>query len=505
MLFKRAVLTLSFALIPLGIAALAGAQVLGNGFASSFAVVGTTTGGVTAFGGPTLLKAGLTTYNTGEGDGTRWGDYSATVRDPSTPGSFWTIQEFAAGPTVWGTQVTQLTVGAGGQVAIGRNFTSMTQGASIVTPPDTDGAVGPSHYAHLINGYFAVFDKSGSSSSPVFTESLSAFWVAAGDTTLTSTVFDPRLVYDRSSARWFASSLDNAFQANHFLLAVSNDSDPTHGFKMVSINSDTSGRYWADFDRLGVNADGVYLSGNMFLISGDQNDPNYVKTSSFVLPKADLLGATPTAANLKRFELTDQNLTGYSQQPVVDVGLLPGASPEQFLSDGIVTNGPSNALRVSTITGTGAGASFNPSAGLVTLATGFTPPPNAPQPGNTTALLDTSDGRFSGSAIRIGSDIWAVNSIAVNGRAGLQWYQINAGNYALKQSGLLSDPNLYFYEGSISADESGNVVIGFTGSGTGLTAAATPEPGVNALLIGLFVSGGLLLRRRRRDPRRIVL
>lgn len=500
MLFRRAVITLSFGLLALGTAAVAVAQVPGNGFASSFAVAGTTTGGVTSFGAPILLKAGLATYNNNEGDGTRWGDYSATVRDPSTPGSFWTIQEYAAGSNLWGTQVTQLSIGAGGQTTVGRNFTSMAQAPGIVTPPDTNGAVGPNHYAHLINGYFAVFDKTGASSSPVFAQSINAFWIVAGDTGLNTTVFDPRLLYDKASGRWFATSLDNAFQANHFLLAVSNDSDPTHGFKMVSINSDTSGQYWADFDRLGVNADGVYLSGNMFLINGNQNDPNFVKTTSLVIPKADLLGATPTAVNLKRFELTNPNLTGYSQQPVVDVGNIQGGSPEQFLSEGIITNGPSNALRISTITGTGAGATFNPSAGLVTLSQGFTYPPNAPQPGNTTALLDTGDARFSGSAIRIGSDIWAVNSIAVNGKAGLQWYQIDANNYALKQSGLISDPNLYFFEGSVSADESGNVVIGFTGSGTGL-AAATPEPGVSALLIGLVTSGGLLLRRRRTPPR----
>ncbi len=494
MLFRRSMITLSSVLLTLGATVVAGAQVPGNGFASSFAVAGTTSGGVTSFGAPTLLQAGLTTYHTLEGNGTRWGDYSATVRDPSTPGSFWTIQEFAAGPITWATQVTQLTVGVGGQMTIGRNFTSTIVSSGTVTPPDTNGAVGPNHYAHLLNSTFSVFDKNGSSSTPIFSQGLIAFWTAAGDTVSTNGIFDPRLVYDKSSGRWFASSLDNAFQANHFLLAVSNDSDPTHGFKMVAINSDPTGQYWADFDTLGVNSDGVYLSGNMFRI-GNTND---VKTTSLVIPKADLLLATPTAANAKLFGLTDPNQTGYTQQPIVDVGDTQGGSPEQFLSDGILTNAPNNTLRVSTITGTGASATINTSAGLVTLPQGFLPPLNAPQPGNTSDLLDTSDGRFAGSVIRIGSDIWAVNSIDVdgNGKAGLQWYQIDANNYALKQSGRISDPNLYFFEPSISADNNGRVVIGFSGSGTGVV--STPEPGVNALLLGLLTSGGLLLRRRRR-------
>ena len=493
MLFRRSALTLLFALSTLGATALAGAQVPGNGFASSFAVAGTTSGGVTSFGAPTLLQAGLATYSTHEGSNTRWGDYSATVRDPSTPGSFWTIQEYAAGPITWATQVTQLTVGAGGQTTIGRNFTSTAVRGDVITPPDTTGAVGPSQYAHILNSTFSVFDKTGSSSSPVFSQNLPAFWAAAGDPFSSGNVFDPRLVYDKSSGRWFASSLDNAFQANHFLLAVSNDSDATHGFKMVAINSDPTGKYWADFDLLGVNSDGVYISGNMFNLT----NVNDVKTTSLVIPKADLLASTPSAANVKLFGLTDPNQTGFSQQPVVDVGDTQGGSPEQFLSDGILTNAPNSLLRVSTITGTGASATINTSAGLVTLQQGFMPPANAPQPGNTGDLLDTLDGRFSGSVIRVGSDIWAVNGIDVNGKAGLQWYDIDGSSYTLKQSGRISDPNLYYYEPSISADDSGRVVIGFSGSGTGVV--ATPEPGVNALLLGLVTSGGLLLRRRRRN------
>ena len=353
MLFRRSLIALSFTLLALGTADLAEAQVPGNGFASSFAVVGTTSGGVTTFGAAQLLQAGVATYHTNEGDGTRWGDYSATVRDPSAAGSFWTIQEFASGATTWFTQVTQLTVGSGGQVNVGRNFTSTTVSAFVVRPPDTDGAVGPNQYAHMLNSTFSVFAKTGSSSAPTFSETLTQFWVAAGDTVSTNGIFDPRIVYDKSSGRWFASSLDNAGGRNHFLVAVSSDSDPSHSWKMLAINSDPTGKYWADFDRLGVNADGVYLSGNMFALNGDPND---VKTSSLVIPKADLLAATSTAANVKLFGLTDPNQTGYSQQPVVDVGDVQGGSPEQFLSDGILTNAPNSLLRVSTLTGVGSAA-----------------------------------------------------------------------------------------------------------------------------------------------------
>jgi hypothetical protein len=73
-------------------------------YASAYAVFGTTDGtGNLVFGAPILLKAG-SGINT---DG-RWGDYSSTVLDPSNPGHFWTIQEFADASGNWNTQITEL-------------------------------------------------------------------------------------------------------------------------------------------------------------------------------------------------------------------------------------------------------------------------------------------------------------------------------------------------------------------------------------------------------------
>ena len=76
-------------------------------FVSSYAVVGETQGGVTTFGEPILLKAGVADYEIGF-PRNRWGDYSATVVDPSDSRVFWTIQEFVLAEDVWATQITEL-------------------------------------------------------------------------------------------------------------------------------------------------------------------------------------------------------------------------------------------------------------------------------------------------------------------------------------------------------------------------------------------------------------
>ncbi len=80
-------------------------------FASSYAVLGTTFDGITTFGDPVLLKAGVGPYEqTGGALTARWGDYSATVVDPKDPFTFWTFQEWASSANIWSTQISQLRV-----------------------------------------------------------------------------------------------------------------------------------------------------------------------------------------------------------------------------------------------------------------------------------------------------------------------------------------------------------------------------------------------------------
>lgn len=79
---------------------------------SSFASVGKTNGGVLSFSTPLLLKtSSVNNYNDGFGGVfDRWGDYSATMIDPTDSNTFWTIQEWASGTTTWNTQISAINV-----------------------------------------------------------------------------------------------------------------------------------------------------------------------------------------------------------------------------------------------------------------------------------------------------------------------------------------------------------------------------------------------------------
>ncbi|MCH2129134.1 MAG: hypothetical protein MK179_08325, partial [Pirellulaceae bacterium] len=78
---------------------------------SAYAIVGSTTAGVTSFGPLTQLIAGAAPYERLDGSNrNRWGDYSATVLDPLNDQHFWTFQEYAIDTDQWAIRVTQIIV-----------------------------------------------------------------------------------------------------------------------------------------------------------------------------------------------------------------------------------------------------------------------------------------------------------------------------------------------------------------------------------------------------------
>lgn len=199
-------------------------------------------------------------------------------------------------------------------VVIGANFTGSNEGQSGFDPPDTMGAAGPNSYVELLNGIYAVYNKSGALTSRT---SLDNFWVSAGVTPVNFS-FDPRITYDPNSGHWFASSLDFGSFAgggnNNVLLATSVDSDPTHGWHAVQISA-ASGGTFADYDMLGLNGTQVVVGLNMFPTSGPT-------TTQFVtIPTADLL-----ALNTSHVGMVSNSNTGFSPHPAYDfsgTGALP--------------------------------------------------------------------------------------------------------------------------------------------------------------------------------------
>ena len=245
-------------------------------------------------------------------------------------------------------------------VTVGANFEGSNITISGFVPPDSDGAVGPDHFVELLNGVYRVYDKSG---TVLQQSSLDQFWSSAGVTPQQFS-FDPRVLYDPSSGRWFATAADNEFAPNEIFIAVSETSDPTQGWQALAIPSDPTGQGWVDFPRLGINQDAVYVSADMFPLG-----TGGIHTEQIVVPKSDLLQATPTAANATVFADIGSGVSLYTDTPAVAFG---SSGSEPFMSAHDTSFGE---LRITSIDGPPTNPSLVTSDRLISVTPELGPPP----------------------------------------------------------------------------------------------------------------------------------
>ena len=342
--------------------------------------------------------------------------------------------------------LTATAIAAGPALRIGANFTGSSYGVdSSYIPPDTNAAVGRRHVVELINGHYAVYLKQNG--KRVQSASMDQFWIDAG-ATVRGTLSDPRILFDRSSGRWFASTPSFNFGngPDDLLLAVSKSGDPTEGWAGFTIPFTGPVGTFVDFPTLGLNADGVYL---------------FTNGSVLVVPKSDLLSATPSVARANLVQSRDLlSPNGTRLQPIVsldDTGL-----PEPLLGS---WDAEGTLFRRWNIVG-------DVAAPVLDSSNGFIPVIPYQGLGNQGAVqpesgigISTSSGIFASSVILRNNVIWGVQTVANLGRAALRWFAVDAQTNAVLQEGLMADPVRDVFMGSIAVNACNDVVIGFNESG----------------------------------------
>jgi hypothetical protein len=341
-------------------------------------------------------------------------------------------------------------------------------------PPDTGGAVGPNHIIELINDHYSIFSKSdGKRLNPV-TDRDVEFWNQAGiPITDPPGLTDPRIIFDKSSQRWFAVEITYPFLGpniipNDVLIAVSKTSDPTQGWRGYRIagtdpgtNPDPSAGatgFIVDYPTLGVNAKGIYVTTNNFQFDMNAGVLNLQSVNMYMVDRSDLTsGKAPRVA---RFSGLDPNVYGYTQQPVIDAGT--SAGQELLLSTSL--DSPADHLILTSLTADGP-------SGVHAVAV---PPYSVQVSGGLqpdgSETLETLDPRFDGSVYKVNNDIWAVHSVdalygATNHRTAIRWYRIDANKGTLADMGVVSDESHDYIMPSIAANDAGSVVIGFSRTG----------------------------------------
>jgi hypothetical protein len=118
-------------------------------------------------------------------------------------------------------------------------------------PPDSNAAVGNDFVVETVNLQIRIFEKA--TGKIMLDESLAQFFGAVSGG-------DPYVVYDDTADRWYVS----AFNSNDsgLVLAVSNDSNPLHGFLPTYYLTNVG--FVPDYPKLGFNRDAIFISFNDF-------------------------------------------------------------------------------------------------------------------------------------------------------------------------------------------------------------------------------------------------
>ena len=388
-----------------------------------------------------------------------------------------------------------------------RSFEALGDDDSVI-PPDTMGAVGPAHVMTMLNSEVRIQDRQGGALSTV---SLSTFWNPPGSQNA-RTPFDPALQYDSLDRRWIATAdSDKRSSASRVLFAISAGEDPTGTWTFYEWDADGSNAAWADFPRMGFNAEWIAITNNMASVADD----SFLGVSMWVLDKPDLLSGASQSAFTTVFNYVDGapewNTTGQLNTTggPVDIDsstLVPcrGLDRSSATLWCIEFNGFTNAsgnrlLRLSRITRAPNGdpvwsapeglpqSATNDDTGFFAVENnfGFLVAPGdialnvdatqAASP-SCTDRIETNDPRMLDAVFRSGR-VWCTHAAgrpATNpDRTAVFWYEINPSlmpSDPIVQSGFVDGAGTHHYYPSIAVNCASDMLMGFTRSSASLFA-----------------------------------
>jgi hypothetical protein len=282
---------------------------------------------------------------------------------------------------------------------------------------------------------------------------------------------DPRLIYDNLSQRWIACAIDRGSQG--ILIAISRDADPvgTGGSSWVSDkwvkHLVPVGGTFSDFDTLGVDSNGIYVSCMR---------PLEQDTVIATIPKAMLLAAaneTIISANY----ITVLNNIG-SQNAFTTVSYDAATSDSQW-----ILFGSTGGIWYKRITWNNGVPAYDTSWTVLTDPTPYAPISTGmagPQRGTSAYKVELNivGSRLTSPIMRRVNGIqylWTSRAVAVNASGGasnpdrtaIEWLRIPTSSPANIASGLIRDATsaqTYYYTPSIAVNRYGDVAVGFSGS-----------------------------------------
>ncbi|MEO7313013.1 MAG: choice-of-anchor D domain-containing protein, partial [Chitinophagaceae bacterium] len=353
-------------------------------------------------------------------------------------------------------------------------------------PPDDMGAVGPTQYVVFVNGRLRTFNKATGVADGVLNANPDVFFSSVmtplGGGVLQVFTSDPRIRFDRISARWLLIIIDvpctnsscSQTAANRCLIAVSNTSTITAATTWTFSQFTGQAGKFLDYPTLGIDKNGIYIGGNMFSLAG-----SFVGTNGYVINRTNVMANLPYTVYTFADLAAGAGAGPYTPQGVDNFDAAP--TEGYFVGVDNATYGTLMLRRVSTPATVPTISANIPLSVAATAA-----PQTVPHLGNTggtNGKLDALDDRLYAAMIRNGS-LWTAHNISVNTtgvaassgtirRNGVRWYQLQNldGVPTLNQSGTIFDPNAtatsarWYSIPSIMVSGQGHAIFGMTTAG----------------------------------------
>ena len=340
-----------------------------------------------------------------------------------------------------------------------------------IQPPDTTGAVGPNSYIETVNLDFGIYSRSG-----VLINQGSLTQLTGSSRSLS----DPQILWDNNDQRFYYVVITFNSSPHFIEWGFSKDSNPQSAADFCKYEDGFGyGNNLPDYPKLGNSPRFLLIGSNVFV-----NEQFYTGSDVAWVNKSSV-GPNPisTCPPHSQFQTgkfaTLKNGNGtkvFTPVPAVNTEPLLASRAEGWVVG--TAPGQSNFLTVFGVFATPAGPKL--SGPFTVSVPTFSAPPNAPEcrSGNT---LDTLDGRLeravaSQDPVHGSTDaIWTSHAVAGGAGSEQRWYEINptVNPPTLLQSGKVTDPSLYVWNGAVSPDRvvnpsgkafGGNMVVGFNTS-----------------------------------------
>jgi hypothetical protein len=339
------------------------------------------------------------------------------------------------------------------------SFPGIPQTNSI--PPDPYCAAGPEHVMVVVNSTFRIYDKYGNIEYTILADPwFSSVLPSPG-------AFDPKVTYDHFAQRWIMVWLqqDDASLTSHFLLSVSDDSNPNgtwYNWALpANVNGSASVSNWADYQGVGYDSLAIYLTSNQFAFGGSFQ---YAKIR--VIAKAQLYNNTAGPVTwMDLWDIRDPLSTGtrvftirpsrtYTQTDTFClINRSPFSDPQSYVNLFKLTN----PLTTPGLTGN-----------HVTV-TAYRTPPLADQLGGSTIGIESGGSHFRNEPVFKNGYLWATHAVASGSS-----FQYGSVNYLkidvhASTSGedytIGADTYWYFYP-ALALDDDNNLLLTYSRSGT---------------------------------------